>query len=381
MGLTWAMIGIAINLIGACACLTVGAWLAGRRERFGLAGNSLVVALLMSALWCLSMAAGNNSSVSAICEALRDFAYLAGVYRLLAMDGRHASLAPVRPVLAALVFVELIQASTLLLANLASAQLTIMVHFHALFGLLEAIGALVLVHNLYVGASLQTRSVLRWPASAFALMWIYDLNLYTMAYLNNVWPEQLGGLSGLIGLGFAVILAIGAVRNRATLRLRPSRVMAFHTFSLMLIGSYMIAMVGITQWLAYVGGDMARWLQFGFLSVAGAVALLLLPSRQLQAWLRVSVLKHLFQHRYDYRAEWLRFTRTMSGDKQGEVSLHQRVIQALADVPIVRRACCLARMMRGLCGWRRTGNGQLLWFRPVRSLFRGLNFLNSMVLS
>ena len=38
----------------------------------------------------------------------------------------------------------------------------------------------------------------------------------------------------------------------------------------------------------------------------------------MRGWLRVKVFKHLFQHRYDYRSEWLRFTRTIA--KPGQYS-------------------------------------------------------------
>jgi putative PEP-CTERM system histidine kinase len=48
--------------------------------------------------------------------------------------------------------------------------------------------------------------------------------------------------------------------------------------------------------------------------------------------LRVSVAKHLFQHRYDYREEWLRFTRTMGRAGPGAPPLPERVVQAVADV-------------------------------------------------
>ena len=52
-------------------------------------------------------------------------------------------------------------------------------------------------------------------------------------------------------------------------------------------------------------------LRFGF-AVAALAAVILLPSKRLRGLLRVTIAKHLFQHRYDYRAEWLRFTRTLS---------------------------------------------------------------------
>ena len=60
--------------------------------------------------------------------------------------------------------------------------------------------------------------------------------------------------------------------------------------------------------------------------------MLLLPSRRLRGWLRVTVFKHLFQHRYDYRAEWLRFTDTIGRAGAGSRALPERAAQALADI-------------------------------------------------
>src|SRR5690606_29810150 len=83
---------------------------------------------------------------------------------------------------------------------------------------------------------------------------------------------------------------------------------------------------------AYVGGEFASVAQIGFLAVAAALALVLLPSRRLRGWLRVMITKHLFQHRYDYRAEWLRFTSTMGRAGPDSPPLGQRIVQAVADV-------------------------------------------------
>ena len=52
----------------------------------------------------------------------------------------------------------------------------------------------------------------------------------------------------------------------------------------------------------------------------------------MRGWLRVTVIKHLFQHRYDYRAEWLRFTRTMGKGEDPSSPLEERAVQAIADI-------------------------------------------------
>jgi putative PEP-CTERM system histidine kinase len=48
--------------------------------------------------------------------------------------------------------------------------------------------------------------------------------------------------------------------------------------------------------------------------------------------LRVTLVKHLFQHRYDYREEWLRFTGTMSVSGENAAPIEDRIVKAIADL-------------------------------------------------
>jgi putative PEP-CTERM system histidine kinase len=338
----WQALNEFSHFAGACASVTVAGLLLGRRERFGPAGAAVIVSLVMTAAYCLAAAvAGAQSLPTQAALALRNLAYVLAVYRLFAGDGRHTSFAPVRPVVITVGIVNLLLPLAELIESsihFAPAQIELVFHLNVMLAMLVVVGSLVLVHNLYAGAVQPFRAMLRWPVSALALVWGYELNLYTVAYLGNRWPVELASIHGLIDLCFAAVLGIGVSRGAQTFRLRPSRAVTFHSLSLLLIGSYFVAMVAVAQWLAYAGGDFARWLEFSFLVLASAAALLTLPSRRVRAKLRVTLNKHLFQHRYDYRAEWLRFTRTMSGRaadaERGETSgnFHERVIQAVADV-------------------------------------------------
>lgn len=337
----WQSAASLTHFAGACAALAVAVWLLRRRDRFGPAGNALVASLVMTVVWCVTVAVTGAESVASACAlALRDIAYLWAVYRLFASDGRHTSFAPVRPVVVALCFAALALPLAVLTQSRLDAAIGhvdhwrhgLVFHITIMLAMLVTVGSLVLVHNLYVGAAQAYRAVLRWPASALALVWGYDLNLYTAAYLSGRWPVELAALHGLVDVAFALILLVGASRRREELRLRPSRAVTFHSFSLLLIGAYFVAMVAISQWLAYWGGDYAGWLQFGFLIMASAAAMLALPSRRLRGWMRVTVIKHLFQHRYDYRNEWMRFNRTIGRKGPEAPPLHQRAIQAIADI-------------------------------------------------
>ncbi|MGH6659649.1 MAG: XrtA/PEP-CTERM system histidine kinase PrsK, partial [Sphingomicrobium sp.] len=49
-------------------------------------------------------------------------------------------------------------------------------------------------------------------------------------------------------------------------------------------------------------------------------------------WIKVKLAKHLFEHRYDYRSEWLRFADTLGGSGSDAPVLGKRIIKAFADI-------------------------------------------------
>lgn len=331
----WGQVSQVSHLLAALACALAGALLARQRDRYQQAGGIIVAALGLTALWDLAvMVVGPLSTPVYWLMALRNLAFLASTRRLFACDGRDTSVAQVRPVLIVLVAVDLLLpvSSTLMgWQDPTAAHGLMLFHLTMTLAMLGVVGSLVLVHNLYVGAAPEARPMLLWPALAMALVWGFELNLYTVAYLGGIWPNQLAALHGLVDLAYAVTITLGTIRRQDQTRLRPSRTVTFHSVSLVIIGVYLCGMIAVAQWLADAGGDYARWMQFGFLIIATTAALLLLPSRRMRGWMRVTLTKHLFQHRYDYRAEWLRFTRTI-GAKTQESPLHERAIRALADI-------------------------------------------------
>lgn len=334
----WPAVASATHVAGACASITVGISVWHQRERYCGAGGAIVSALGLTALWCLAVAVeGELSIIGQAALGLRNLAYLLAIYRMFASDGRHTSVAQVGPVVLALALVDILVPAVQFIEHRINPALLNELELYRLnimLAMLGVVGSLVLVHNLYASASNSAREVLRWPAAALGVVWVFELNLYTVAYLAKSWPGELAALHGLLDVAFAVILALGGARGREQLRmlLRPSRAVTFQSFSLLVIGGYFVGMIAVAQWLAYVGGDFARWLQFSFLIAATTAAALMLPSRRTRGWLRVMMTKHLFQHRYEYREEWLRFARTIGRQGKDTAPLHQRAIQAMADI-------------------------------------------------
>ena len=336
MGGAWTLLVQLIHLLCAGGALALAGWLLACRARRGPAATAEAAALALTACWALAFAGlGPADAATMALLSLTYLAWLWSLYRLFAHDERDKSVGAIRLVVLALAFVELMQLA--LVAAQAqyadgSAASAAIGGFQVTFRLLFCVGALVLVHNLYAGASQLAREALRWPASALAVLWLYDLNLSTIGYLGDGEPPFLVDLRGAAMLLVVSLLAIGVLRHDGNLRFRPSRSLAFQSFSLLVIGAYLLVMALVAQGLAYAGGEFARLVQAGFLALAGAVALAVLPSRKVRGWLRVSLSKHLFQHRYDYRAEWLRFTETMGRAGPAAPPLRERIVQAVADI-------------------------------------------------
>ena len=332
----WIGLGQWTHLLAVFAALVLAVWLGDRRRRGMFASRAEIAALLIGAVWSLLVAAlGPDAIIADFGEVMRNLGWLVVLYTLFARDNRHTTVAPVRPVLVVLGMLELLQLTLLMLhwrfIEIAPAAAMIF-QISVMFRLLLATGALVLVHNLYAGALLAQRSSVRWTSLALAMMWGYDLNFYTIAYLGHSIPLELAALRGFAQVLAIFLLATGVLRSVSALRFSPSRALAFQSFSLLVIGGYLIVMVGAAQSMAWLGGDVSQLAQLGFAFVSTIVVIAMVPSGRVRGWINVMLAKHFFQHRYDYRAEWQRFTRTIGRAGANAAPLHARVVQAVADI-------------------------------------------------
>ncbi|AOL23696.1 PEP-CTERM system histidine kinase [Erythrobacter litoralis] len=329
-------LGLAGMIAGAAFASGALVWIARFGDRARPDREAAMAASALTALWCvLGAALGPDAPATAMIATARNLAFIAVIFRLFSADGRDESLRPIRPVILALVLVELLQPLILAIemrVDPARQFEAVIFEVSAVLAMLVAIGVLMLLHNLYAGAAAASRQVLRWSGIAFAGIFAYDLNLHTIAYLGGESPQVLVALRGLFAGAMIGLLAIGANARGASLQLRPSRAVTFQTLSLLVIASYLLVMVLVTRSLALIGGDVARTGQVAFLVLAIVSAVIWLPSQRVRSWIRVMAAKHLFQHRYDYRVEWLRFTRTIGRGSGGSASFHERAVKAIADI-------------------------------------------------
>ncbi len=335
MQLGGALSYIAYSL-GAIASLLAALWIARRADPSRSDRTAAIVALALTANWCVASASfPADRTIVALSEVARNLAWLFAIFRLFANDGRDESVRIVRPAFLAVILVECCQLLLLTLAHAGSpsdATRQLAFEISSILRMLVAVGVIVLLHNLYVGASTSSRMILRWSVAALVGLWAFDLNYYTVAYFSGSLPVELTVLRGVAIAIVVIPFALGFNANAGELQFSPSRTATFRFLSLLVVGLYLILMAGLARLLDLQTGDVARLAQVGLVIAAGALALIWLPSSHLRGWMRVTAVKHLFKHRYDYRGEWIRFTNTIGRTGFDETPLQERVIKALADI-------------------------------------------------
>lgn len=294
---------------------------------------AFVAALGVTALWALAVAGiGSEDLTTRVAESLRNIAWLAFMMALLQRDTSAGRDRAVTMIYGVVVLVAL--AGIVLSVIQASVSADLVKGFAAvriLLRMMVALGALVLVHHLYSVAAPGARGGIRLAVAALAIMWTTDLVLYTTAYLSSGGSQDLIATRGPIMVAIVPLLAIAVHRN-GDWTLKLSRTVTWQSLSLVALMAYAIVTVLAISAIDSFGGSYARLAQTAFVFGSAAALLTLLSSPTIKAWLRVMVAKHLFNHRYDYRAEWSRFTDTLGAPGEGAAPLEERIVKAVADV-------------------------------------------------
>ena len=195
-----------------------------------------------------------------------------------------------------------------------------------------AIVGLMLVEQLFSGAHPQARWAVKPLCLGLGGIFGLDLFLYADATLfarldPNIWTAR--GAANALVLPF---IAIATARNpRWTIEMHVSREVVFRSTALLVSAAFLLAVAAAGYVVLYLGGDWGRTLQIELLFAALLAFAVVATSGRFRSKLKVFVSRHFFSYRYDYREEWLRFTRTLSTESSGQ-GLQERVIVALADL-------------------------------------------------
>ena len=191
-----------------------------------------------------------------------------------------------------------------------------------------AVMGMLLVEQLYRNTPAKGRWGIKFACFGIGGIFAYDFYLYSDAMLFRHVNIEIWTARGAVNALIVPLVAVSAARNpQWSLGISVSRRILFHSATLLGTALYLLAMSAAGYYLRFFGGSWGAVMQVTFLF--GAVALLIgiLFSGVFRSWLKVFISKHFYNYNYDYREEWLGFTRTLSERGHG---LGERTIQAVA---------------------------------------------------
>lgn len=195
-----------------------------------------------------------------------------------------------------------------------------------------ALAGLVLIEQLVRNTVAERRWATKYLYIGLGAMFVFDFYLFTDALLLQRVNVQIWAARGAVNALVVPLLAVAAARNPIwSLDIFVSRQVVLHTAAIVGAGIYLLAMAGAGYYVLYFGGNWGFAVQLVFFAAAGMLLLTLIFSGQLRSSLTVFLSKHFFNYKYDYRAEWLRFSNTLAATA-AVTSPRQRAIQAIAEI-------------------------------------------------
>lgn len=163
-------------------------------------------------------------------------------------------------------------------------------------------------------------------------MFAFDLIMYAEAVLFKHLDPGMWAARGVAHAFVVFFVAVATARNTSwTIDLHVSRGLVFHSTAVFIAGGCLLIVAAAGYWVRLFGGGWGETLQIAFVFAALLCIAVLVLSGSLRSRLRVFINKNIFSFRYDYREEWLQFTRLL-GTSEGGADLHEKVVQALAKL-------------------------------------------------
>jgi putative PEP-CTERM system histidine kinase len=296
-------------------------------------GRLLALAATLTTVWGASLLLANtlnlpSGSLLAI-EAMRNGAWLALLFHILRLREPPGTSFPT-PLRILRIVAALLVLGFALGGLFAPALLASLDRLNPLGQVTLSVTGIVLVEQIYRGSRREDRWAIKFLCLGLGSLFLYDFYLYAHAALFQTLDAHVWAARGYAVALVAPLIAISAARNPGwAAPVSLSRSMAFHTASLLGAGIYLLVMAGAGYYLKLFGGAWGDVVRTVFVFAAALLLILLMVSGTLRARLRVFMSKHFFSYRYDYREEWLKFTRALTEGRSGE-QLGERTIEALA---------------------------------------------------
>lgn len=143
------------------------------------------------------------------------------------------------------------------------------------------------------------------------------------------------------------MLAYSMLRIRGKVRIQVSRQAAFKSVVLVAVGVYLLLIGIMGEGMQYFGVSFSRTVTVSFVFLLGIALLILMLSNRVRREVTVALHKNFYQHKHDYRTQWLSFTKQLSTSRTSD-ELLERILAAYCDIFGIDGAALF--LYEGSCG-------------------------------
>lgn len=127
------------------------------------------------------------------------------------------------------------------------------------------------------------------------------------------------------------LIAYSLLFRRGNVHIQVSRQAAFKSVVLIAVGIYLVMLGLLGEGMQYFNVSFQRTVTISFGFLVGIVLLILLLSERFRREVKVALHKNFYQHKHDYRTQWLRFTEQLATSRTGD-ELLRRILAAYCDI-------------------------------------------------
>lgn len=280
----------------------------------------LYIALFISSIWSASMSYQAIMEVDLIIpqvlEFLKGAAWLAFLFKMTSMTCAPTfSTKGQRIAILSVLLVIVIMVFPVVYGYFLKKPFPLGTNFDFLLAthlLLSVIG-LVLLEQLFRNSRHEQRQIIKHMCLGLGGMFLYDFYMYSDGLLYKRVDLDLWQARGFINALIVPVMGLSIVRDPLwTPEVFISRRVVFHTTTLLASALYLLLMGTAGYYVREYGGSWGHIGQSFLLFLTILFLLLGLFSKRIRSFLKVSINKHFYPYKYDYREEWLRFINTLS---------------------------------------------------------------------
>ncbi len=255
-----------------------------------------------------------------------------------------------------LVGLLIVAGSLVVFLSFAESRPYLLTRFLAWGSIVTSLAGIVALEQVYRNTRRTQKDGLGYLVVGLGGIFTFDLAMYTADAVFRADVSTLWSARGFI-IAICAVLIGGAIRKVPALGqgLFLSRHMFY--FSTSIAGAIVyLGMVAVaTMYLRHIDDRWGGVIQIVFASIALLMLVLLFMTEKFRAKARVTLDKHFFERKYDYREEWLRLNATLTSSAEG-LPPRKRAIKSLAQVVGAQKGQLWthnadARVFEPMAGW------------------------------